>query len=398
MVIAFDVLLSDLTAMTLELPYTEQGGVSLLSAEGKLLGLPRGAGFDTPDAIRKAVLKTPAEVGLDLIDEALKAELEVEAGPLGNVVRARDGRAWRVKYKPMPLRNQPFQMALMAPNDMFVPWFQRFVWGLWLAFGLLLAGGAFMVRRLRKHVAEPVRDLFEQLAAGNRQLEEKGLHAEWLATIATQLQKAADPHSLGQTLLSGLTRFVQLGYGSLYVADDGQQSLKAAGFALEGALQLPPDVAYGSGLLGQCAREQRVCALTGPATATSRCNLLTAGVPACLLFLPVKSSEVLLGVVELALLKLPSTHDEALLNELMPTLAMCLEILEKNADTRRLLDETRMQAVALQENEGRIKEAEERMRTLLELSPVGCSIATAQGVSVFRNQRLAGMLGIRWRS
>jgi PAS domain S-box-containing protein len=70
-----------------------------------------------------------------------------------------------------------------------------------------------------------------------------------------------------------------------------------------------------------------------------------------------------------------------------------MEILERGQSTQRLLDETRQQALTLAENEAQIKQAEERKRKLLELSPVGCSIATVEGKSVFRNQRLATMLG-----
>ena len=394
MVVAFDVLLSDLSAVTLGMPYAESGGAALLSGENKVLGLPRAAGFDTPQAIKKAVLQLPADIGLTALDIALKADATQSGQGLGVLVDGPDG-PWRVLIKPMPLRNQPFRLALMAPDGVFAVWSTQVWLTLLFGLGLLALAAGYAARRLHKQVAEPVGALFEQLSTGNQALAARALQAAQLAVLAKELQKATDLPALGKVLLSRLAEFTTMGCGSLYAADDATSTLKlAAGFAASGEVDLPEDVPYGQGLLGQCAVDHQTIRLDEPADGYIKLkSALVTGAPACLLLWPVTINGHLQGVLELAMWQPVSTDEEALLTEIMPTLSLCMEILERGEDTQRLLEETRQQALTLRESEAQIKLAEERMRSLLELSPVGCSIATVDGKSVFRNQRLATMLG-----
>ena len=393
-VIAFDVLLSDLTVVSLGLGYATNGQVALLAADGKVLGLPRSSGFDSPEMIKKSVLQEPAAIGLTTLAAAIEAGATQDATPLG--VRVFNGETpWRIKVLTQPLRNQRFQLVLMAPESDFAPWSR----GLMLLMGfmlLALAGsGAYVARRLHRQVAEPVSALFEQLAAGNRELVTAGQQSQVLAEVGAELQKAQDFATLGTTLLSGLARNTTLVQGSLYLANNQAQTLGlAAGYARSGAATPASTYGFGDGLLGQCALELRELRLDGPTTGYLQSgSALAAANPHTLWLLPVMNNGVLLGVLEFAMLQSLTAAEEALVKELLPTLALCMEILERSADTQRLLQETLQQAQTLQENERRLQEGEQRMRELLELSPVGCSITTEDGVSVFRNERLASLLG-----
>jgi PAS domain S-box-containing protein len=394
MVVAFDVLLSDLSAVTLGMSYAEHGGAALLSGDGKVLGLPRNAGFDSPKAIKEAVLKLPADIGLPVLDLALKADASESGAGVGVRVEGPDG-PWRVLLKPLPLRNQPFRLALMAPDKVFAVWGPQ-IWFVLLAAltGLGLVA-AYAARRLYMQVAEPVGVLFEHLSAGNQELAGRALQAAQVAVLTKEMQKAADFASLGQVLFMRLSQYSSLVCGSLYGADDHSNQLtRLASFAADGDLDVPQTVAYGEGLLGQCALDRQIIRMDGPALDYVKVkSALVSGEPATLVLLPVVINDHLQGVLELATLQPYTKEDEALLAELLPTLSLCMEILERGQSTQRLLDETRQQALTLAENEAQIKQAEERKRKLLELSPVGCSIATVEGKSVFRNQRLATMLG-----
>jgi PAS domain S-box-containing protein len=393
-VVAFDVLLSDLTAVSLGLGYATHGHVALLAADGKVLGLPKDNGFDTPESIKKAVLHEPASVGLTMLAEALKDGVMQDSSPLGARVFKNDV-PWRVKVLPQPLRNQQFQLVLMAPESDFAPWsagFKLLMASILLA---LAATGTYAARKLYQKVAEPVSALFEQLAAGNQELAAIGQHALVLAEIGAELQKAQDFSALGTSLLSGLARHFTVAQGSLYLADNTNRTLVlAAGFGRSDPNTLAPAHAFGEGLLGQCALEMRELRLDNPGASYLRAgSSLAVANPRTLLLVPIINNGVLLGVLEVALLNSLSAAREALLKELLPTLSLCMDILERSEHTQRLLQETRQLAQTLQENEKRLQEGEQRMRGLLELSPVGCSINTEGGVSVFRNARLASLLG-----
>lgn len=347
MVIALDVLLSDLSAITLSTPYTPQGGVMLLSPQQQILGLPRNLGLDIPQAVRDAVMKRPAEVGLTWLDEALSpdarnaAEASTDSALLGQRVVGPAGQAWRVKSVPMPLRNQPLRLVLLAPDAVFAPWSPQVQTALWAVLVSLLLGGWFMARRLNQHVAIPVGHLFEALNTSNQQLIRQSQQAQLLATWVARMQKAPDMRSLGQTLLSALGQHFPLGAGSLYQADEASQTLSAAaGFATLGELTLPQAVPFGSGLMGQCALDQRPLRLDQPGPDYIQVQSALSTVPvACLLLLPVQSNRVLQGVLELALLRPPTDDDMALLSDLLPTLAMCMEILSNSEAMRRLLED-----------------------------------------------------------
>jgi PAS domain S-box-containing protein len=395
MVVAFDVLLSDLTTVSLGLGYATHGQVALLTADGKVLGLPRGNGFDSPEAIKKSVLQEPAAIGLTTLAAALKAGAPQDTSPLG--VRVLSGETpWRIKVLMQPLRNQQFQLVLMAPERDFAPWSTELL----LLMGVMLLGlagsGAYVARRMHKQVAEPVSVLFERLATGNRELVTAGLQGQALAEIGAELQKAQDFAALGTTLLSGLARNTTLVQGSLYLANNEARTLSlAAGYARSGGPALASTHAFGDGLLGQCALELRELRLDNPGSGYLQSgSALAQANPRTLWLLPVMNNGALLGVMEVAMLQSLSAAEEALVKELLPTLALCMEILERSADTQRLLQETRQLALTLQENQKRLQEGEEQMRKLLDLSPVGCTIIKLpSGKSTFVNRRLAFLLG-----
>lgn len=72
-VVAFDVLLEDITAYTTGKAPTENGIVLVLTPGGELVGLPRAPSLPDPDAWKRAFLKTPANAGLDTAARALDA-------------------------------------------------------------------------------------------------------------------------------------------------------------------------------------------------------------------------------------------------------------------------------------------------------------------------------------
>jgi len=534
MVVAFDVLLADLSRLTLGMAYARHGQVALITAEGKVLGLPRNAGFDTPQAIKKAVLQEPGAIGLAALAQAIQAGPDAAASGLGVPVD-HQGQAWRVQLLSQPLKNQNFRLALLAPESDFAPWSPQFWWGISLFMLTVASLGVLVGRRLYQTVVTPISAVFDRLSVGNQALAAQGARASALAALATRLQQAQSFAELGQALLSGLAQHLALGQGSLYLADEARQCLSLCNaYARQPTPDHPAEIAYGEGLLGQCALEQRSLLQPEPGAGYLKVSsVLGEAAPQSILLLPVMNNGALLGVLELALMEPLSEHHRALLDAALPTLALCMEILARNAKTQQLLTETQQQAkdmarqaaqlaaqtlemqrsgeamahqravmsalishipdvVFYKDTEGRylggneafaklantriedllgktalevfppgrgellhstdmgvlakrepvnqqvwftyadgervlldshkapfydsqghllgmmgisrdmteryrleedIRQSEQRMRNLLELSPVGCSIATADGVSVFRNQRLADMLG-----
>jgi len=217
------------------------------------------------------------------------------------------------------------------------------------------------------------------------------------SAIVEHLQSAEDFAGFASRLFSCLTESIALFYGALYVVDKSRARLtRVGGFALDNPDQAP-EFAFGEGLVGQAAIERRplvltanesdhVCVSTGMGTVT----------PHTLLYMPVVNQNVVVGVLELAPSSSLSERQQALLNALLPILAMNSEILSASIATRRLLEQTQAQAEELAASERLIlarKEELEASNRALESSEVELRRAkeVAEAATRIKSDFLANM-------
>ena len=110
----------------------------------------------------------------------------------------------------------------------------------------------------------------------------------------------------------------------------------------------PRAFALGEALVGQAAVERRSLQISATADKPLQ---VSAGVgtvaPACVLFVPVINQDAVLAVIELAPSAPVSTRQQALLDALLPTVALNTKILLSKLETRKLLEQTRAQAAEL---------------------------------------------------
>ena len=169
-----------------------------------------------------------------------------------------------------------------------------------------------------------------------------------VSDITEELQSSEDFAAVGRCLFSRLSKSIPLLYGAIYVVDESRtRFVRVGGFALDGPDQTRV-FALGEGLVGQAAVERRP--LVVPANAGDHV-LVSAGMgtltPHTLLFMPVVSQEAVVGVLEMAPVSSLSERQQALLDALLPALAVNSEILSANIRTRKLLEQTQAQAEKL---------------------------------------------------
>jgi signal transduction histidine kinase/CheY-like chemotaxis protein len=195
-----------------------------------------------------------------------------------------------------------------------------------------------------------------------------------VSDITEELHSSENFAAVATCLFSHLSKSIPLLYGVLYVADEGRTRLiPGGGFALEGPNR-PREVAFGEGLVGQAAVEKHP--LEVRATESNHLEIST-GIGTLtaryLLFMPVVSQEVAVGVLEMAPVSSLSERQQSLLDALLPALAVNSEILSANLRTRRLLEQTQAQAERLAASEAQIlarKEELEASNQALEASEV----------------------------
>ncbi|MDX1320919.1 MAG: PAS domain S-box protein, partial [Oceanospirillum sp.] len=249
----------------------------------------------------------------------------------------------------------------------------------------------------------------EYLKAELHEIENQRWIKTHISEISTQLQQLDDVRELSQEFLKRLAPLIHLGQGVFYLFDEDDQSLQLiGGYAFKERKQLNTRLKPGEGLVGQCAMERETIIITNPPEGyLSISSGLGEGKPANIAVYPVSHNGRLLAVIELASFVRFGDVEQAVIEGLMPILAMNLEILERSQKTRQLLEESQHQAdkmerqaaqleeqtVEMEAQQREIKAAEERSRQILEAVKSGIVGLDRDGNITFANPAAYQSLG-----
>src|SRR6201997_5219124 len=186
------------------------------------------------------------------------------------------------------------------------------------------------------------------LQVGARERETQGWIKAEVATTGVRLQSAEEFAAFSTILLSRISGTWDLLYGAFYLADDSHTRFTRVGaFATDVAAE-PREFALGEDLVGQAAVEQRSLRIVSTAEKPLQ---VFAGVgtatPACVLFVPIINQGVVLAVIELAPSAPVSERQQALLDALLPRVALNTKILATTLQAKKLLEQTQVQAADL---------------------------------------------------
>jgi signal transduction histidine kinase/DNA-binding response OmpR family regulator/HPt (histidine-containing phosphotransfer) domain-containing protein len=186
-----------------------------------------------------------------------------------------------------------------------------------------------------------------QEVSRERQLQ-AWLKAEVAATTE-QLQQAEDFPQFGAILLSRISNSLDLLYAAFYLEDESHTRLtRVAAFATSVAAE-PKEFRAGEGLVGQAAVEKRTLQINSRDEKTPAISIGVGNVsPASLLFIPVIGQNLVLAVMELACATPVVERQQALLDALLPTIALNTRILGSKLVSQRLLEQTQAQAADLE--------------------------------------------------
>jgi two-component system sensor histidine kinase/response regulator len=242
-----------------------------------------------------------------------------------------------------------------------------------------------------------------------RTLEERRWIKTHQAAISSEMQAATSPGALGRLFLARIAPLLGIGRGLIYLHEEAAGRLRRlSAYALPERPDRKEFLELGQGLVGQCALERAPILIAQPPPDYLPIgSSLGEALPGAILLLPVLRNDRLLAVLELATFASFGAREQALLDELMPILAMSLEILERNIHTQALLEETQRQAATLEEQtlELEAQQAslqattehlallEERSRLILESVSDGIVGLDSQGVMTFANPAAPAMLG-----
>ncbi len=230
-----------------------------------------------------------------------------------------------------------------------------------------------------------------------------------IAAVSSKLQAATSFTDLSQTFLSSVAPLLKIGHAVFYIVEEDQRHLRMLGsYAYRERKHLDIRFALGQGLVGQCAMERAPIIITKPPADYIKIgSSLGEAAPSSIAVLPVLLSGKLLAVIELATFESFGTNEQALLDDLMPILAMSMEIIERNTRTQQLLEETRRQAESMEKQAARLEEQAVEMeaqqheikateawfRGIIESAPDGMLVVDEHGTITLTNPQIEGIFG-----
>ena len=190
-----------------------------------------------------------------------------------------------------------------------------------------------------------------------------------VSRLTGELQGAESLDEFGQRLLSSLVPVLGGGVAAFYVCEEGSHQLyRVSTYGVADTSGAASVIRHGEGLVGQCAKEQRVVALTNLPPEYLRIGSgLGQAAPVQAVAMPCVSKDALLGVLELASFRSFTTREQSLLDELLPVLGMSLEILQRNLHTHALLSQTQQQAHQLEQQAEELVAAKQKAEEATEM-------------------------------
>ncbi|WP_374683590.1 PAS domain S-box protein [Accumulibacter sp.] len=215
-----------------------------------------------------------------------------------------------------------------------------------------------------------------------------------IAAISGELRPATSFTDLGQKLMAGLTPLLGAAQGVFFIVTETRQTLKMIATYGVDRHQERAVISLGEGLVGQCASAGRLRVISDPPEAYLRIRSGLGEAPIkAILLAPVMRAERALAVIELASSRSFSDDERAVLDGLLPIVAMNLEIIERNTRTERLLEATQEQAEQLEKQAAELAAMEEHSRLILGSVSEGILGLDGDGRLVFANPAVLRLLG-----
>ncbi len=214
-----------------------------------------------------------------------------------------------------------------------------------------LAQGDLQTHIPHQNLGNEVGEMAQSIGVLQKVAQEADLH-RWvkscIADIGREVQSSESLADFSQRLLAQLTPAAGAQLGVMYVADGpGEAYHFAAAFGARPDLE--KTFLQGQGLVGQCGLSGCAMEVRGPDDAGLhlRSGLLDTAAALLRIVPVVGASGQTLAVIELASVSQPERRQAVLLSEMLPVVALNLEVVLRNEVTRSLLEQTQEQAQEL---------------------------------------------------
>lgn len=205
-----------------------------------------------------------------------------------------------------------------------------------------------------------LRNIYDKFKADADTERNRSWANEGLALFREVMGAHASIKPMCEELIGKFIRYLDANQGGIFIETKDQHLEMIACYAYERKKYLNKTVLPGEGLLGQCFLEgQRIYLTKIPTNYVNITSGLGSANPKCLLLVPLRLKDKIVGVLELASFKPLPTYRIEFVEKVAEALAQSISSIRVSEETKNLLDNSL-------EREGEMKNQEERMRQSME--------------------------------
>jgi hypothetical protein len=212
----------------------------------------------------------------------------------------------------------------------------------------------------------------EEQLKRNKENEIRRYFNEGLAKFGDIMRlNSSDTQALGDNLVKELVKYLGAIQGGIFIADenDADKLNLITAFAYDRKKYLTKTIKVGEGLVGTCAIERKTINLID---VPKEYVIIRSGLgdtpPNNILLLPVLHEDDLVGVIELASLKVLDEHEVELAELIASNLASTIITVRNNTRTAQLLEKSQQQAIEMSEQEEEMRQNMEELKATQEES------------------------------
>jgi len=192
-VVGFDILLRDISDFTAQLKVKENGKVTVLTDDGRVIGLPAIERFKDPEERQRALLKSPLDLGITLASDAAVALAKQSDHNHIPLKFTSNKEVWWGQVRHFYLTSDRYLViAVMVPERDMLDGLAQVRVGVVLTTGGVLVLAILLAFLLARRYSQPIEALVQQINGISRGSLEDNLQIE---SGVSEIKQLTDAHN-----------------------------------------------------------------------------------------------------------------------------------------------------------------------------------------------------------
>ncbi|HFD92283.1 MAG TPA: HAMP domain-containing protein [Gammaproteobacteria bacterium] len=203
-VVGFDILLRDISDFTARLKVRKHGTVTVLTDDGRVIGLPAIDRFRNPAERQRALLRSPLELGVTVVADAARALTETAEHIHLPQKFTSDGEVWWGQARHFPLTAERYLViAVMVPSSDMLDGLAQIRVGVVVTTAGVLVLAILLAFLLARRYSQPIEALVQQIDSISRGDLDSEHHVD---SRVTEIKQLTDAHNRMRSSLRSLLK------------------------------------------------------------------------------------------------------------------------------------------------------------------------------------------------